>query len=814
MPIWVELALRDVQYAVRGLLRNPAFTSTALLAAVLGTGATTAVFSVVDRVLFRPLPYRHERSLVSVGMMAPLDTNEFMFASEYIDLRRNPGPFEQVSAFQAGTIPCDLTEDNPLRLRCLRAGSDFLSTLGVSPSLGRWFSAEEDRPNGPRVAVISRALWTSRFGGDPAVLGRTVSLDGASAVILGVLPGDFETPTLTEADVYLPLALNEATERSGRAFRVFARLHAGISVPLAIAQLQPHFQRSLQEVPAQFRREISFRVRPVRDRQVGDVGAASLALFGAVVALLLLACANIANLLLARAAGRDREFAMRAALGASRWRLARQALTESLILALAGGAGGIALAAGLIRAFVAIAPGGLPYLEKASLDLRVLLFALAGATVCGLLFGLAPALRRPAANIAGSWRSTRPVSGGLRSALVTLQVAISLVLLAGAGLLLRTLWNLQSVPLGLETEHVLTARFVLGQQRYRRDPEQLAFFTELERRLAALPGVQASVISDSIPPTGGTRGRPLSTIEIEGRPRRPEGTGGMVAWRYVTPSYFRVLGIPIVRGRAFTEADRAHDSYAIILSETLVARLFPQGDALGRHMLRGPEGQWCTVVGIAGDVRNNGLAAAADPEFYVLRKPEPDFLFRNQEPPSGWRAATVAVRTPLDSGMMAASVRALIRSMDATVPVQVETMQQRLRAVTGRSRFNAVLVSAFAAIGVLLAATGLFGVLSFLVAQRRQEIAVRMALGADAPQVVTMTLSWAARWVLPGMLLGAAGGLAVARLLRTLLFQVPPADWRSIGAALAVLLVMAFWAAAGPARRAARLDPAEILRAD
>jgi putative ABC transport system permease protein len=801
----------DLRYAIRGLIRNPAFALTAILAATLGIGATTAVFSAVDRILFRPLPYADEDRLVSVGMMAPIDTNEFFLAESYFDLRRHPGPFQEVTAFQAGSIETDLTEGNPVRLRALRLEANFLRLFGIRPAVGRDFTREEDRPGAAPVAMISYGLWQSRFAGDPHAVGRVLPLDGTTFRIVGVLPRDFEMPTLTGADVILPLALDEATERSGRALRAFARMKPAVTVPQAFAQLQPQFQRALETVPPRFRKEVTLRVRPVRDRQVGDARAASLALLGGVLAVLLIACANIASLLMARAVGREREVAVRMALGASRWRLARQMLTESVLLSAIGAIAGCAFAAMLLRVFVALAPSALPRLQEAAIDRRVLLFAIVVSLLCGLLFGLAPALRRFCSLAAGGSRTT--VSrGGLRAALVTLEIAFSMALLTGAGLLLHSLWKLESVPLGLEPSHVVTARFVLGRQRYGSPERQLAFFNELERRLAAAPGVETAAISDTLPPSGGMRGRPLSTIDIDGKPRIPEGTGGMVSWRYVTPGYFAALGVPIVRGRSFTENDRDPSSFAAILSESLARRMFPHEDPIGRRILKGPQGQWTTVIGIAGDVTNLGATRESWPELYILRKHASDFNFQNQEPPQGWRSAVAIARTAVDPAIAASSIRAMLSSMEPTLPVEIETMQQHVSQIDQRPRFYALLLGAFSAMGVLIASVGLFGVMSFLVAQRTREIGVRMALGATPARILRMTLASAGCWTAAGVALGIGGSVAAARVLRSLLFQVTPGDPASVAAAGALLCAIALAAAAVPARRAARVDPNVALR--
>jgi predicted permease len=444
----------------------------------------------------------------------------------------------------------------------------------------------------------------------------------------------------------------------------------------------------------------------------------------------------------------------------------------------------------------------------------VFLFSAVAAGLCGLLFGLLPALRTARTATLGHARAAGAARGWLRGTLVTAQIAVSLVLLNSAGLLLRSLDNLQHVTMGFESEHALTVNFVLGRQRYSRDIDQLALFRALEERLAALPGVTAAAISDSVPPTGGTRGRPLSTIEVEGRPSRAEGSGGMVAWRYVSPGYFAALSIPLRRGRGFTEADRAPQAYCVVLNDTLAKLLFGGEDPLGRRIQRGPKGEWFTVIGVTADVRNAGLEKKMAPEYYFVRKSVPDLTWANQEPPLGWRGAVAVVRTEREPKQAAAAVRSVFAGLDPTLPVEINTLQERVASGRGRPRFQAMLLGSFAAIGLLLAAIGLSGVMAFLVEQRRQEIGVRMALGATPMGMVRLTVSFAARWTFAGILIGGAGALTAGRWLRSQLFHVDSANPSLFLAAIALLILVALAASAGPARRAAAIDPMAALRAE
>ena len=804
---WLESLAQDARYALRGFARSPVFTATAVLTIALGIGTSTAVFSLVDRILFRPLPYPQADRLVSIGIIAPsVDKNEFVFADAYVRLRDRQTAFSNITTF--GFInDCDLSEANAVRLRCAQVESTFLPTFGIQPALGRNFTHAEDQPNASKVALLSYPFWKSRFGGDTGVIGRSISVDGQPTHIVGVLPRDFELFNLSPIDLLIPEAINEARPGNGRVFRAFARLRPGISVEQARAAVQPIFEQERRGVPPQFRNELRLVIRPLRDRQIGDMRTASWTLFAAVLVVLLIASANVANLMLARSASRRREWTIRAAIGAGRWRLARQVLTESLLLASLGAIAGCGLSWLLLRFFVAAAPHGIMRLDQASLDGRVLLFAVALSMASGVLFGFAPAIDAPAGGGMAAGRTVVSARGLLRHILIAAQIAASLILLSGAGLLLRSLWNLEKVPLGIDTQQTVAAQFVIG-----RGYNDLSFFARLEERLRSLPGSPAYAISDTIPPYGGYRGRPFFVLNVEGRPPFPEGSGGMVGWRYVTPGYFAAMGIPIVRGRAFTEAERSSQEMPIILSRELAHRLFPDGDALGRHILSTNAGVWHTVVGVAADAINNGLDHHPEPEYYELRKTFPDATYNNRQPGVGWRAASVIVRSPLARESMSKTLRGILADLDPAVPVAVQTLQERASTLTIAPRFDAVLLSGFAGVGLLLAAIGIYGVIAFLVGQRTREVGVRMALGATPTAVTGMFLRHAGGWTLAGIVAGLAGSLAVTNLLASMLFQVSARDPWSLAAAPALLLAVALTAAWLPARRAARIDPVRTLR--
>lgn len=797
---------QDVRFALRTLVTKPAFTVVAVLTLALGIGSTSAVFSVVDRILFRSLPYPHDEQLVAFGLFAPIEPREFMLAKDYVEWRAVQTPFQAMATLTPSGADCDLTEQNPVRLSCALVESTFLPTFGIQPILGRNFTAEEDRPHAPRVALITFGLWKSRFASDSTIVGKSVSLDGRPTMVIGVLPANFEMPTLGKVDMLVPQALDEAAlQRNGPqpVLRAYARLKPGVSIAQSQAALAPLFEKSMQYVPPQFRKEVRLSVRSLRDRQVADARLGSWLLLASVLAVLLVACTNVANLLLTRATSRQRELAVRAALGASSSRLVQQTLTESLLLGLVGGTLGCWVAYSLLQLFESIAPEGIPRLQQAGLDLRVLLFTLGVSLLSGVLFGLAPVKRRVAPALLVGKDAGQTSRGFLRQILVASQVAVSLVLLTGAGLLLQSLWKLQGVSLGMNAQSVITAQIALAQYRYPDSRRQVAFFDQLQDRLGQIPGVTAIGISDTLPPSGGTQARIYARIEVPGRPKVPEGTGGMVAWRSVSPGYFSALGVPIVRGRSFRDQDRAAGESPIILSQALANRLFPGEDALGKSVRLEPKEPWRTVVGISGDVRNNGLSQPSDPEYYVPWRVDPDGYFR---------VGYVTLRTPMSPETVANWLRQETASLDPSVPVSMERMSQRVNKLSAGPRFNALLLSFFAACGLLLAAIGIYGVVGFLVTQRTREIGVRMALGASPRAIWKMVMANIAQWTAVGAIAGILGSWYAMKLVQSLLFQISARDPWPLAVALAVLLVAAFTAAWVPARRAMRVDPLEALR--
>jgi putative ABC transport system permease protein len=809
---FVETLWQDARYAIRGFRRNSVFTATVVVTLTLGIGATTAVFSVVDRILFRSLPYAHADRLVSVGLVAPVEPQEFMLGGSYYDWRDNQTPFELLTS-ETGVNSCDLTEQGPARLNCAGVEASFLPTLGVNPIVGRNFTPEEDRPNAPRVALLSYSIWKTHFGLDPGIVDRLISVDGKPVRVIGVLPKDFEMPRLQAFDIIFPQALDEIAQRKadpGRPMWAFARLKPGVTIEQAKNALRPEFDYSLRLAPPPFRKEVHLQVRSLRDRQMHDVRLAAWVLFGAVLAVLLIACANVASLLTARAGGRERELAVRSALGASRVRLIRQALTESIILSLIGATAGCVFAELLLHLFIAIAPEGIPFLNKAQLDMRIILFTILLSMACGITFGLAPAFQRPRAEaLAG--RSPIGVShGALWQWLVVTQIAVSMVLLASGALLFRSFLNLQNQSLGMQTQSVITARISLGQENYSTPEKKFAFFEQLERTLRYGPGIDQLAMSDSLPPGGYHHDQIYASIVVAGRPKPDSGTGGLVTWRSVTPDYFKVLNVPILQGEGFTDDQlTAATGHFIVLSRSLANRMFPHQNPIGQRLQLaggGPNDIWYTVTGVAADVKNGGLADQSEPEYYRLR--------RNMSDDWNDGDSTILVKSTLPAAVMEPWIRSQVATLDPTLPVDIATLQKRISKLSDQTRFQTTLVSFFAATGLTLALIGLYGVISFFVTQRTQEIGVRLALGADKVDILQLVMWRSLRLLMAGTALGLVAALATTRVLSSLLFSIGPHDPFTFVAMPLLLLAVGLIATLLPARSASGVDPIVALRCE
>jgi putative ABC transport system permease protein len=812
----LETLIQDIRYSLRGFRRNPVFTLTIVATLMLGIGTTTAVFSVVDRILFRPLPYANSDRLVSVGFVHSLET-EFMLGYFYYDWQRNQKPFETLTSENATTSECDLTERNPTQLNCTSVEGNFLPTLGILPVVGRNFLPEEDLPNGPKVALITYGLWLNRYNLDRDILNKTVDIDGSPVRVIGVLPKDFEMPRLQAADVLFPKTTDEQADRKsngglGGPRRAFARLKPGVSIQQAEAELQPLFQQALKQVPSEIRYDVHLKIRSLRDRQMQEVRLTAWVLLSAVLAVLLIACANVASLLMARGAMRQRELAVRSALGASRARLARQALTESLLLSLSGAITGCVLAEGLLRLFIAIAPANIPYLSKVQLDLRIVCVTVLLSIICGVLFGLAPALQKPRDGMLSGRSLTSVSHATVRQWLVVTQIAVSVVLLAGAMLLLRSFSNLENQNLGMRTDNTLTASITLGEHNFPTPESRLNFFEQLTTQLRFGPGVTLVSVSDSLPPGPGHLGGRLDEIVVDGRPSTTPGLTGVLASRLVSPEYFHALDIPMIRGEGFREDDMTVGQHSIVLSKRLADLVFPNEDPMG-HRIRfekhtGSE-PWSVIVGVAADVKNGGLSKEEVPEFYRLR--------RNLPGDWDWggiwgKTFVIVVRSSLRPDQTSRWIRSQVAALDPTLPVDVATLHQRVSKLADQPRFQTLLVGFFAATGLILALIGLYGVISFLVTARTQEIGVRLALGANKSDILRLVMGQSLRLIVAGTALGLIAALAATRVLSSQLFGIGANDPGTFVIVTLLLIFVALIATLLPARSASRVNPIVALR--
>src|SRR5215471_11163682 len=793
---------QDIRFGLRMLTRSPGVTVLATIALALGIGGNTAIFSVINAVLLRPLPVSNPDRLVWIWANSPSRNLAYAFTaySTYAEWKTGSSSFESMSAYAPASATL-LTVSDPERVDVLRVNASYFPMLGIHPIAGRNFLPEEDQPGSPPVAILDYGLWERRFGSDPRIIGRSVNLDGEMVTVNGVLPRGFGFPSRS-ADFYVPIARSTARGVRGvPSVGVYGCLKPGIPIERAQAEIDAVSRRLEAAYPEMKGR--GARVWRVRDFSVRDVRLSLLVLFGAVGAVLLIACANVANLLLARASVRQREIALRTALGAGRLRILRQLLTESVILGISGGIAGLALAYSGIRLLSRYGPKKLPFLQAISLDAPVLAFAAIASVLTGIVFGLAPALSAFRTRIYETLKEGGGATGEsktrnrFRSVLVVSEVALALLLTIGATLMMNTLLRLQAISPGFAAEGVITASITLPLAKYSSAEQRVAFYRGLLDRLVAAPGVHSASMANLIPFGGSNTGLNLL---IEGQPApRPEETP--IFWqRIIDPAYFRVMRIPLMRGREFTERDAGSPPIAII-NETMARRFWPGADPLGRRF--GTANKWYTIVGIVGDVKFTSLTKEPEPEFY-----EP----YRQAPIAEMNLTLRAASDPL---RLAPALREAVREIDPNQPVaRLAGMQEYLSDAMGMSRLSAVLLAAFGVTAVLLAAIGIYGVISFSVARRTREIGLRIALGAAASDVTRMVVKQAVVLALIGVAAGIGSALALTRVVQGMLFGVHAKDPFAYLAVSALLFAIAALEAYVPARRAAGTSPSVALRCE
>jgi putative ABC transport system permease protein len=807
----MEMLRQDVRYAVRRLLKSPGFTLIAVLTLALGVGANSAIFSVVNGVLLKPLPYHEPDRLLAIYHTSNLSQRAPMSGPNFTDVRRSSQTLVDAAAIARSRVV--LTgEGEPIRLDGARVSAGLFDLLGVRPVEGRTFTAEENQPGRADVAILEYGLWQQRFGGDRSVIGRRIMLNGVPTEVVGVMPKAFSYPT--GRSIWTPLEYTEDLLRGQRGawyLMVLGRAKPDVSIDQVVAEVQTIGRQLAAEYPDS-NENLGFSAELLHEMMVSDIRKAVLVLLGAVGFVLLIACANVANLLLSRAAARETEMAVRSALGAGRGRLVRQLLTESVILAIVGAGLGLLLAVWGVDVLKGMQPAGIPRLDSVGVDAAVMWFTAALAVVTGLVFGVVPALQASGAAPAGTLKeggrgnlSTRR-GVRMRGALVVAEMALAVMLLAGAGLLIRSFTKLAAVDPGFSVADALTFEISLPPGAYG-EARQIGFFDELIPRLAAIPGVEAAGAVLSLPLTG--RGMVFS-FEVEGRPPAPPSQQPILYTRVATPGYFHAIGIPLKRGRLFTADDREGTTPVVVITETAARQHFPGEDPLGKRIQLGWErasdgrNAGGEVVGIVGDVKDAGLAEPDPPQVYLPYA---------QWPVSGMSAV---LRTAVPPRSVVESARAAVHGVDPSLPVaNVRTLEQIVAQSISQPRFYMTLLGVFAAVALILAAIGIFGVLSYAVAQRTREIGIRMALGAQERTVVSLVVREAMVLALAGLAIGLVAAFFLSRtLVVSLLFATSPKDPLTFAVVPFLLGTVALVASYIPARRATRVDPIVALRTD
>jgi putative ABC transport system permease protein len=813
--------VQDARYALRSLRKSPGFTLVAIVTLALGLGTTTAIFSVVNGVLLRPLPYPEPNAVMRVWNSFEGSTHAPLSPAEYFDYRDQVQAFSAFGAYATGQAMNLTGGDRPERLHASYLTAGVFPALGVRPALGRVFAADEDTPGGNKVVVLSNAFWRRRFGASPSVVGQRITLNGTSYAVIGVMPPTFHLPedfgASAPTEIFVPLGYDRTTvpNRGSHFLRAVARVKPGVTFEQARQAVGAVAARFVREFPDDYPAGMHFStsVVPLRIDLLGSVRPALLVLLGAVGLLLLISCANVAGLLLSRGDARRRELAVRTALGAGRSRIVRQLLVESLVLAMLGGALGLVVAFWGTQALVAAQPGNIPRITSVGLDLRVLGFALVVSVATGLVFGLVPAVRAARGDLQTALREggRGPTAGAARQRgqrlLVVGETALTLMLLFGAGLLARSFINLRSVDPGFQTEHILTTRISLRASNYAEPPAVTHFYERLLEQLAALPGVSAA---------GAVSSLPLATtlgdlnIHIEGR-AEPEGdVSPRGYWQVVTPGYFRALGMQMIRGRGINATDDERAPGAVVINEAMARLYWPGENPLGqRFKLGGGAGPgWVTVVGVVRDVRHGDLEARPQPQMYL-----PHAQFRMWDTGAAIAGMTIVMRTRGEPAQLASAVRRSVSTLDPNLPVSdVRTMEQVVSASIARPRFMTLLLSLFASVALTLAAVGLYAVMAYSVSRRTHEIGIRMALGARGSAVARMVIGQGLALTLAGIAIGLVGGLALHRLLKNLLFGVSATDPLTLAGVSGLLALVGFLASYLPARRATRVDPVIALR--
>lgn len=803
--------LRDIAFGIRMLSKNPGFTIAAALTLGLGIGANTAIFTVTDALLLRPFPYRAPQQLVSLSVKdQSKDFGGTLVRYELI--RDHSRSFDSVAVWTTDNL--NLTgRGEPMQVPVARVSANFFPTLGVLPRLGRGFTDEEGRPEGKPVVILSDAMWRTRFNGDSNVIGQTVTLDEIPHTIVGVLPANVQFPFVGEADLWLPryfeysLMLPQRLRMGVGYLGYLARLRPGTSLSGAEAELAVLNRQYREQNPNAPDADPSIKMtaQPLRDLVVSDVRGKVWVLSSAVAVVLLIACANVASLLLSRALTRKREMAVRTALGASRRNLVQQMLTESLLIAALAGVLGIGLGWIATRALVVWGASQLPQGIPVHMNVTVLLFTMALSIVAGLVFGVVPAAQFSRVNLQSTLRDEGQSSSAgvgrsrMKNLLVMGQVALSLLLLIGAGLLLRSFQQLLRVDPGFDSHSVLAMSLSLPTVKYARPEQQIAFFDELLRRVNALPGVRSAAISATLP----LNTKRITPMLPEGQPNVPLSQRPFIDIEAVSPQWFQTMRVPVRNGRVFTDADNAQAPKVLVVNESFARRFWPNENPVGKHVLVGRATQPAEVVGVAADAKNTGLAQDAQVQVYI---PFPQLP---------WGNMNLLVRTSVPPLSMTPQVRAQIAALDPDQPVTgIQTIDDLIDGSRAQPRFTMLLLAGFSVIALLLAAIGIYGVLAYSVAERRRELGIRMALGAEQSRIVSMVLREGLRLAISGIVIGLAGALLLTKLMSTLLYKTGSRDLTTFVLVPLLFLGIALLACYLPARRATRVNPVETLRSN